>query len=64
MQIEGVDFFNTFAPVVQWATVRLLLNLSITLNLDSVQVDYVSAFWQAPIKEDVRMVTFARLIKL
>jgi len=26
MQIEGVDFFNTFAPVVQWATVRLLLN--------------------------------------
>jgi len=28
IQIEGVDFFNTFTPVVQWATVRLLLNLS------------------------------------
>jgi len=53
MQIEGVDFFNTFAPVVQWATVRLLLNLSITLDLESVQVDYVSAFCQAPIEEDV-----------
>ena len=53
MQIEGVDFFNTFAPVVQWATVRLLLNLSITLKLATVQVDYVSAFCQAPIDEDV-----------
>jgi len=53
MQIEGVDFFNTFAPVVQWATVWLLLNLSITLDLESVQVDYVSAFCQAPIEEDV-----------
>ena len=53
MQIEGVDFFNTFAPVVQWATVRLLLNLSITLNLETVQVDYVSTLCQAPIKEDV-----------
>jgi len=53
MRIEGVDFFNTFALVVQWATVRLLLNLSITLNLETVQVDYVSTFCQAPIKEDV-----------
>ena len=53
MQIEGVDFFNTFSPVVQWATVRLMLNLSTTLGLESVQVDYVSAFCQAPIHEDV-----------
>jgi len=53
MQIEGVDFFNTFAPVVQWVTVRLLLNLSITLDLETVQVDYVSAFCQAPIEEGV-----------
>ena len=43
MQIDGVDFFNIFAPVVQWATGRLLLNLSITLKLATVQVNYVSA---------------------
>ena len=53
MQIEGVDFFDTFAPVVQWATVRILLILSITLKLETMQVDYVSAFCQALIKEDV-----------
>ena len=52
-QIEGVDFFDTFAPVVQWSTVRLLLVLSLTLNLATKQVDYVSAFCQAPIDEDV-----------
>jgi hypothetical protein len=52
-QIEGVDFFDTFAPVVQWSTVRILLILSITLNLATKQVDYVSAFCQAPIEDDV-----------
>ena len=52
-QIEGVDYFDTFAPVVQWSTVRLLLVLSVTLGLATKQVDYVSAFCQAPIEEDV-----------
>ena len=52
-QIEGVDYFDTFAPVVQWSTVRLLLVLSVSLGLATKQVDYVSAFCQAPIEEDV-----------
>jgi Reverse transcriptase (RNA-dependent DNA polymerase)./Integrase core domain. len=52
-QIEGVDFFDTFAPVVQWSTIRILLILSITLSLATKQVDYVSAFCQAPIADDV-----------
>ena len=26
-QLEGVDFFETYAPVVQWTTVRLMLIL-------------------------------------
>ncbi len=54
-QIEGVDFFNTFAPVVvQWPIVCLLLLLSLTLDLATTkQVNYVSAFCQAPIDEDM-----------
>jgi hypothetical protein len=32
MQIEGVDFFETYAPVVQWTTVRLMLVLEVLLD--------------------------------
>ena len=52
-QIEGVDFFDTYAPVVAWSTVRLLLILSVILGLVTKQVDYTLAFVQAPLSEDV-----------
>jgi hypothetical protein len=52
-QIEGIDFFDTYAPVVSWHTVRTLLVLSIVLKLHTKQVDYTLAFCQAPIDTDV-----------
>jgi hypothetical protein len=52
-QIEGVDFFETFAPIVNWTTVRLLLILSQALNLATKQVDYTVAFVHAPIHDIV-----------
>ena len=52
-QIEGVDYFETFAPVVQWATVRLLLIFTIHLNLANIQVDYTSAFLHIDIDQEV-----------
>jgi hypothetical protein len=42
-QIEGVNFFDTFAPVVNWTTVRLMLILSIVLGLSTCQVNYTAA---------------------
>ena len=53
LHIEGVDFFETYAPVIQWTTIHLFLILSIHLNLSSMQVDYTSAFLHASIDEDV-----------
>ncbi len=41
-QVEGVDFFDTFAPVVNWTTVRLMLILSAILGLSTHQVDYTA----------------------
>ena len=32
-QIDGVDVFETYAPVVSWITMRLLLVLSLVLDL-------------------------------
>jgi hypothetical protein len=52
-QIEGVDYFETFAPVVQWMTVRIVLIMTILLNLENKQIDYTAAFLQAPIDHDV-----------
>jgi hypothetical protein len=52
-QIEGIDFFDTYAPVVSWSTVRLLLILSVLLGLATKQVDYTLAFVHADLKDDV-----------
>ena len=50
-QIEGIDFFETYAPVVQWTTVRLMLILEILLNLKSKQGDVTAAFLHAELEE-------------
>jgi Reverse transcriptase (RNA-dependent DNA polymerase) len=55
MQVKGEDFFESYAPVVQWSSVRLMLNMSIVHGLQTRQVDYVNAFAQADLKEDVAM---------
>ena len=52
-RVEGVDVFETFAPVVAWITVRILLILSMILNLETQQVDYTNAFCQAPLEQTV-----------
>ena len=52
-QIEGVDVFETYAPVVSWITVRILLVLSLVLGLSTQQVDYTNAFCQAPLEQTV-----------
>lgn len=48
-QKQGVDYFETFAPVVMWLTVRLLLIMSILMDLETKQIDYTAAFVHAPI---------------
>ena len=50
-QIEGVDFFETYAPVVQWTTVHLMLILEVLLGLKSKQGDVTAAFLHADIDE-------------
>jgi hypothetical protein len=43
-QKEGIDFFETWAPVVQWSTIRIVMVLAATLGLHSVQCDITAAF--------------------
>jgi hypothetical protein len=48
-QVEGIDFTETSAPIVNWTTVLFLLIMSILLGLSTKQVHYIAAFVQADI---------------
>ena len=54
-QLEGVDFFETYAPVVAWTTVPLMLILEILLKLKSKQGDVTAAFLHADLGEDEKV---------
>ena len=43
-QKEGIDYFETFAPVVQWMTVHICLIAIILLVLENKQIDYTAVF--------------------
>jgi hypothetical protein len=51
----GRDYWETYAPVVSWSTIRLILLLSSILGLRTRQVDYTQAFPQAPLDDPVYM---------
>ena len=46
-QKQGVDYFETYAPVVMWVTIRLMLILECLLGLVSKQGDVTCAFLHA-----------------
>ena len=53
--IEGVEYWNTYSPVVSWSTVQLMLCIFIATDWHMESVDFVIAFPQAPIKTDIFM---------
>ena len=52
MQLEGVDFFETYAPVVQWTTIWLMFILEVLLGLKSKQGDVTCAFLHTNLASD------------
>ena len=53
MQEQGRDFTQSYAPVIQWSSVRLCLILATMLGLPTQQIDFTQAFCNADIDEDV-----------
>ena len=53
MQAMGVGIFKTYAPVLQWSTIRLLMSTVLTKIWSTCQVDYTNAFAQAELKKEV-----------
>lgn len=54
-QREGIDYDETFSPVVRYASIRFLVSLAAKLNLDVEQMDAVTAFLQGDIEEEIYM---------
>ena len=48
-QTEGVHLFDTFYPVTNWTTVRIMLILSTILSWSTKQVNYTAYFFHATI---------------
>ena len=51
-QTAGIDYNETYSPVVQWSTTRILLILAQLKGFKTRQVDYVQAFPQAPLENE------------
>ncbi|XP_021817697.1 uncharacterized protein LOC110759868 [Prunus avium] len=54
-QQEGMDYGETFSPVVNHSTIRLILALSVQFNWVVIQLDVQNAFLYEYLSEDVFM---------
>ncbi len=52
-QVYGMNYFETFTPVVTWFAIRLMIIFGIIFCWAFQQVDFVMAYPQAPIKMDI-----------
>jgi hypothetical protein len=54
-QVEGVDFNETFAPVVKFNTIRCILAIGATMDLEMHQMDVKTAFLNGDLEEEIYM---------
>jgi Reverse transcriptase (RNA-dependent DNA polymerase) len=54
-QVRGLNYWETYAPVASWSSIRLIMNLAAYKRWEIRQLDFVLAFLQAPIETDIFM---------
>ena len=54
-QKYGIDYVNTYAPTLHLKSLKLMLAIVAILDLEMVQIDYTTAFLNAPIDENLYM---------
>lgn len=54
-QVKGVDYWETYAPVASWPSIRLVMFIAALNNWTTRQLDFVLAFPQALVKTDIFM---------
>ncbi len=54
-QTHGVNYWETYSPVVNWFSIRLCLTFSLLFDWSTRQIDFVLAFPQADVECDLYM---------
>jgi Reverse transcriptase (RNA-dependent DNA polymerase) len=54
-QEKGVNYWETYAPVASWLSIRLIMNIAVLSGWTTRQLDFVLAFPQAPVETDLYM---------
>lgn len=52
-QIQGIDYVDTYAPVVRYESIQILLAHAIAEDMQMVQFDVKTAFLYGDLKEDI-----------
>lgn len=55
LQVHGVDYTETFAPVVKLTSIRIFLATVAVMDLETGQMDVVTAFLNGDLDEDIYM---------
>ena len=55
LQLYGLDYTDTFAPVVKITSIRLIMVLSVYLKLQMYQLDFDTTFLNVTLKETIFM---------
>ena len=54
-QTHGVDYFETFSPVVRYESVRCVLSMAAAMDMEIAQFDVQTAFLNGPLAEEIYM---------
>ena len=54
-QVKGLHYDSSYAPVVTWPSIRLMLIMVLINKWHTRQIDYVMAYPQAPVERDMYM---------
>ena len=64
LQVKGIDYIDTFASIIIPLIWRILLALAVINDWEIEQIDFIGAFLNGDLKEDIYMEIPPELIKL
>ena len=53
LQVEGINYFDTFASITIPLTWRILLALAVINDWEIKQIDFIGALWKGDLKKDI-----------